>query len=357
MIDFKILIITLRLVLVIVAITTAIALLYKVHTRRMEVSRKRFVDGLRTRFASLADAGTREGAVDWIAAGFSGTWMLVTAEELAAVEVTARLNVLQALEERGLIAKVLRDTRSRFKWTRARALRVLGELKVPASAPAVLQALEDRDADVRNVAARALGSMKLQATDEALVGLLGRHDQAVSSRIAAMCIELGTRTSPLLVRTLREGSPKARFWAARILGEIKDAGSAPALGDALQDAEPDVRSAAARALGTIAQRSTSSLLESALRDPIWYVRAHAAEALGKVADPAMAASLAESLGDRSWWVRRNALDALVRLGEASRPSLVRALNSDDRFARDCAIEALTVMGVQGSATPRTGTAA
>ena len=68
-------------------------------------------------------------------------------------------------------------------------------------------------------------------------------------------------------------------------------------------------------------------------------------------------AVAEALGDRSWWVRKNAMDALVRLGEPARPSLVRALNSDDRFARDCAIEALTVMGVPVAAAPRTGTAA
>jgi len=227
---------------------------------------------------------------------------------------------------------------------------------VPASVPVVLQALEDRDPDVRNVATRALGRMKLQATDEALVDLLGRHDQAVSARIAAMCIEIGTRTAPLLVRTLTGGSPKARFWAARILGEIKDGPAAPALAKALTDSEADVRSAAARALGTIADRSTAPPLEAALRDPIWYVRAHAAEALGKIGDAAMAPPLAEALGDRSWWVRKNALDALVRLGEPARPSLVRALNSDDRFARDCAIEALTLMGAQISGAPRTGTA-
>ena len=87
------------------------------------------------------------------------------------------------------------------------------------------------------------------------------------------------------------------------------------------------------------------------------MRAHAAESLGKIADPGMAGALVESLADRSWWVRKNALDALVRLGEPARPALVRALNSDDRFARDCAIEALTVMGVQVSAASRAGTAA
>ena len=357
MIDFQMLIITLRLVLLIVGLTTAAAIAHKFHAKRIAALRRRFTGELQGQIARLAAPETQAEALDWIATSYSGRWALDTAEAIRELDVTTRLTVIQALESRGLVARTLRDAKSRLKWTRAHALRLLGEIRVPAAVPVVLQALEDPDGDVRNVAARALGSMKLQATDEALVDLLGRHDQAVSARIAAICIEIGPRTAPLLVRTLRDGSPKARFWAARILGEIRDGSAATSLADALQDGEPDVRSAAARALGTLAVPATAPPLETALRDPIWYVRAHAAEAMGKIGNPAMAGTLAEALSDRSWWVRKNAMDALVRLGEPARPSLVRALNSEDRFARDCAIEALTVMGVAVAAAPRTGTAA
>lgn len=357
MIDFEILLITLRAILLIVGLTTLAAIAHKVHARRSAAARKRFLAGLQDQFTRLANPDTHDAALDWIATGFQGRWSLMAAEQIADLELTVRLDVIRVLEERGLIARTLRRCRSRFKWTRAHAVRVLGELRVPVSVPAVLQALEDRDPDVRNVAARALSRMNLQATDEALVALLGRHEQAVSARIAAMCIEIGQRTAPLLIQVLRDGSPKARFWAARILGEIKEGSAAAPLGEALQDPEPDVRSASARALGVIADRSAVPLLQAALLDPIWFVRAHAAEALGRIGDPLMAAPLAGALGDRSWWVRKNALDALVRLGNAARPALVRALNSEDRFARDCAIEALTLMGVQVSTASRTGTAA
>jgi len=229
---------------------------------------------------------------------------------------------------------------------------VLSELSVPASVPVLLAALEDEGPDVRNVAARALGKMKLQAAEEALVGLLGKHEQSVSARIAAICIEMGTRTAPLLIRTLRDGRPKARFWAARILGEIQENRACRSLGDALLDPDPDVRSASSWALGAIADRSTATIVETALRDPVWYVRAHAAEALGKIGDTSMASSLARALEDRSWWVRKNALDAMVRLGESAKPALFRALESEDRFARDCATEALATLGVDVSNPPR-----
>jgi HEAT repeat protein len=232
-----------------------------------------------------------------------------------------------------------------MKWSRARALRILGELKVPSSVPTLLNALEDKDSDVRNVAARSLGRMKLQAAEEALVELLGKHDQSVSSRIAAICIEMGPRTAPLLIRALREGTPKARFWAARILGEIRDHRATRSLGDALSDKEPDVRSAAVWAMGMIADRASAPLVEPLLHDSVWYVRAHAAEAQGRIGDPTVVSSLGEALRDSSWWVRKNALDALVRIGEPSKPVLLRTLHGDDRFARDCAVEALMTLGM------------
>src|SRR5262245_35655694 len=220
MIDYEILIVTLRLILLIVGLTTLAAVFHKVHAQQSAASQMRFLSGLKAQFTRLAAAETRQPALEWIAAGFSGRWALLAAEEIAELELGARLDVIRILEERGVIARALRAADSRFKWNRARAVRLLGELRVPASVPVVLRALEDRDADVRNVAARALGRMKLQATDEALVDLLGKHEQAVSARIAAMCIEIGARTTPLLIGTLRDGTPKARFWAARLLGAI-----------------------------------------------------------------------------------------------------------------------------------------
>jgi len=39
------------------------------------------------------------------------------------------------------------------------------------------------------------------------------------------------------------------------------------------------------------------------------------------------------------------MDALVLLGDPAKPVLTRALESADRFARDCAAEALTTLGV------------
>jgi HEAT repeat protein len=345
MIEFKVLLIALGILLGIVILTTGAAIVNKILSFREAGSRQATMNRLHQAFLALADPHERPNAHRVIADVVAGRWGELAVEEVAQLELAHRLEVVHALENLGVVSRYLHDAKHRMKWTRARALRILGELKVPASVPALLHALEDRDADVRNVAARSLGRMKLQAAEEALVGLLGKHDQAVSSRIAAICIEMGPRTAPLLIRALRDGSPKARFWSARILGEIRDTRAVRSLGDALLDADPEVRSAATWALGQIGEPATAALLEPLLRDPLWYVRAHAAEALGKLGDGAHVGVLGESLRDRSWWVRKNALDALVLLGEPAKPVLLKTLTSDDRFARDCAVEALMTLGV------------
>ncbi len=347
MIDFQVLLVTLGILLLIVALTTLAAIGNKLYSNREESSKKRFLDRLRQSFLHLKTGVPDDHAEGMrrIVLSLSGRWSELAAQEVSQLELAVRLDVIHALEEAGVIARCLRRARSPLKWNRAHALRILGELKVPSSVPTLLKSLEDKDPDVRNVGARSLGRMKLQAAEEALVELLGKHDQAVSARIAAICIEMGPRTAPLLIRSLREGTPKARFWAARILGEIRDARAARSLGDALTDTEDDVRSASVWALGMVADRASAGMVEPLLRDPVWYVRAHAAEALGRIGDPNAIPAIAEALRDRSWWVRKNALDALVRIGEPAKPALLSTLNGEDRFARDCAVEALMTLGM------------
>jgi HEAT repeat protein len=353
-IDFRTLVLALTLLLGIVGLTTVAAIANKIYSNREEDSKRNFLDQLRKRFLLLRTPQGRLDTMPAVVAAFSGRWSELAAEEIGQLEISIRLDVLHALERTGTVARYLGNARSRFKWTRAHALRILGELKIPQSVPTLLHALEDKDPDVRNVAARSLGRMKLQAAEEALIALLGKHDQAVSARIAAICIEMGPRTAPLLVKTLRDGSAKARFWAARILGEIRDARATRSLGEAVADPDADARSAAVWALGNVADRTTAYVVEPLLRDPVWYVRAHAAESLGKIGEPAVVDSLGEVLRDRSWWVRKNALDALVLLGEPAKPALLRALECDDRFARDCAVEGLNALGVAAVAPRREG---
>jgi HEAT repeat protein len=349
MIDFQTLSITLLVLLIIVAVTTVAAILCKVRAQRMEESRKRAMTDLQAQFKRLG-TGEKQAALTEIAAAFRGPWAPQAADEVSRLDAKKQEEIVRALEKEGIAELYLNQAKSSLKWRRIRALHVLGELRLGAAVPVLLRSLEDRDPDIRSVAARTLGGMKLQETEEALIALLGRHEPSVSARIAAICIEIGPRTGPLLIGTLENGNAQARFWAARILGEMKETHAAKTLETALADSEPDVRSAAAWALGRIADGSALEILKDALDDPVWYVRAHAAESLGRIGDSSAAPALGEALRDESWWVRRNALDALVRIGAAAKPALLKALESDDRFAQDCATEALAALGQPVPAT-------
>ena len=352
MIELRTILLTLGILLGILALTTVAAIANKIYSNREDDAKRAFLDALRKRFLLLRTPEGRIQAMPGIVAAVTGRWSELAAEEVSQLELSLRLEVLHALERAGVVLKYAREAESMFKWTRAHALRVLGELKLPQSTAALLHALEDRDADVRIVAARSLGRMKLQAAEEALVQVLGKADQAVSARVAAICIEMGPRTAPLLIKALREGTPKARFWAARVLGEIGDPRSVRSLGDAVLDPDAEVRSASAWALGRLKDPSAAVLVEPLLQDPVWYVRAHAADTLGRIGGGAYAPRLTTALADRSWWVRRNALDALVRIGDPAKQPLLVALEGEDRFARDAAVEALGWLGVTAIAPRR-----
>ena len=102
----------------------------------------------------------------------------------------------------------------------------LGRVDHPNAVAALLAALDDENAETRNVAAIGLG--------------LGEDDMRPASVIEP------------LVRRLRDDSPRVRRSAAWALGALEAAGASSALIDALQrDTDPRVRQAAAWALGQL----------------------------------------------------------------------------------------------------------
>ena len=122
-----------------------------------------------------------------------------------------------------------------------------------------IEALKDKDQEVRYSAARALGKIGPKA------------EKAV----------------PALVRALKDKNEYVRQWAASALGKIgpKAEKAVPALTEALKDRWPGIRAQdAAVALGKIgpaAEKAVPALTE-ALKDEKVYVRKAAKEALAKI---------------------------------------------------------------------------
>lgn len=80
-----------------------------------------------------------------------------------------------------------------------------------------------------------------------------------------------------------------------------------------------------------------------LDDDDWRVRVKAAAALGQQRDARGLMNLRTALRDPEWWVRQAAAEAIGRIGGGDQV-LIDALDDDDPFARDAAVERLTLTG-------------
>jgi len=125
MIDFQVLLVTLGILLAIVVLTTIAAIGNKVHASREDASKHAFLDRLHKNLlrARAGEPGVEQDAMRAIVATMHGPWAELAAEEVAQLELGLRLDVLRAIEESGVTARYLREARSPWKWTRARALR------------------------------------------------------------------------------------------------------------------------------------------------------------------------------------------------------------------------------------------
>jgi len=257
------------------------------------------------------------------------------------------------------------------------ALRALKE-----TIPALIQALQDRDPEVRSNAAYTLGGKGEGAVDAvpALIQLLKDQNGDVRSNSAGALGQIGTPEAikaakgaiPALVQALQ--NKDIRVTAAGALGQIgtpeaiKAAeGAVPDLIQALQDQDDSARRTAAVALGKVGESAKDAVpaLIQALQDEDSGVRGNAAWALGEIGegipDAIKAAvdavpALIQALQDQNGWVRGNSASALVSIGTpdaikaANRavPALIHALQDKETMVRASAAEALGQIGSVGA---------
>ncbi|HZT16359.1 MAG TPA: HEAT repeat domain-containing protein [Gaiellaceae bacterium] len=251
--------------------------------------------------------------------------------------------------------KILNQARSHKsdtdKWRRLAALRILSLAGSSVARPELARALRDRDPDVVGGAVAILGSRHDRESAVMLVDAL-REGRYSRSRIAAQLDAFALPIDDLLRPLLEDPEPAARQWAATLLSRYPDPQVELDLAALITDEDPQVRAAVLKSLTQLESRFAAPAAVTALADDTWFVRVHAARALGRLGQAELAPELVELLADPQWWVRTAAKESLQELGEAAAPAVMPALRSDDRFARDGAVEVLQNIGVIDTLTGR-----
>lgn len=220
----------------------------------------------------------------------------------------------------------------------------------PVALEALVVALSDDIAAVREAAAYSLAEIKQVESGELLLpALAGAQNFVLASLLHAVKeLRLPGSLTPALSAT-DDGDATVRLAAVGVLGWLKDATALPVLTHlAAHDPDAEVRRAAVGALG-LGQGHDAQVqpaLLGALQDPIWRVREEAAATLGKLKLPEAVAPLIQSLPDAYWQVRQLAARALGRLKAvaAVEPLVTHALQHEIANLRREASVALGEIG-------------
>lgn len=235
----------------------------------------------------------------------------------------------------------------------AQALGAIGK-DAPIAVPALITALQDKDSEVRFNTVKSLGKFG-QAAKPAIPALIAtlresnedsqdRRSQFRGYEVADTLKKIGKEAVPALIEMLREDNQTVQFTAIEALGDLgKDAKDAvPSLLALLSN--ENLGDKAAWAVGEIgnAVKEVIPDLIQALKDDNPTVRSHAGyglEALNKNVKLAIP-SLIVLLRDDTKNIRQNAVHILGRIGEASVPSLLVAIQDRKAYVRTGAAQAL-----------------
>ena len=179
-----------------------------------------------------------------------------------------------------------------------------------AAIPALIQALRDKNSDVRDVVSWALECLSPLPGSAIDTLISGMNDQDVNYARAAAATLAKIKAVPALRKALRSGNGQTRMRAVYALGECgREADKAvPQLIALLNDKDPKVRDNA-----------------------IW--------ALGKIAPPGKKGmnALIGLFGQDDYTVCGRAADSLAGYGaDRATPEVMKLLSSRDKFVRSCA---------------------
>jgi HEAT repeat protein len=242
---------------------------------------------------------------------------------LAKVRGSARRAVVELLRRRGVFEAADGLTRSRRAHKRARGAHRLGLLATPDVGPLLTALLGDRDARVRQVAARAVSASGWAPAARPLLDALVAARPLPPRTVGQALLRLGPPAVPAVVAALDDPRPPIVAAAADVLGRLRAAAAGAALARLLVEGPPEVRVRAARALGRIGAPAAVPSLRAAATSGAGPLRLVAISALADIGDAGACPVLTESLGGEHR-IAAAAATALGRLGRQGREALEAA---------------------------------
>ncbi|MHA1378660.1 MAG: HEAT repeat domain-containing protein [Candidatus Helarchaeota archaeon] len=220
------------------------------------------------------------------------------------------------------------------------AAKKLGELRDPAAVKPLIDALDDKNKFVRESVVESLGIIGDRSSLNKLIPLLKDKYEGVRWIISYALAQFDDEhiVKPL-VKALKDKQWSVRFFAAKSLGKIGDNRALYPLIRALKDKKPEVRYIAADSLGILRDRRAVDPLIETLNDKDPKVRSSAVYSLGRLGYIKAVEPLIKMLKDENSDVRYYAAVALGRLGDkrAIKP-LMEALNDEKKEVRVAVIK-------------------
>ncbi|MFL5566389.1 MAG: M56 family metallopeptidase [Gemmatimonadaceae bacterium] len=200
---------------------------------------------------------------------------------------------------------------------------------------ALIERLQDEDADVRRAAAHSLGNLKDSRAVPGLIGALKDSDPKVRAAAAEALAEFeDSRAIAPLVALINDPSTDVKQTALDALSHFEDGVPSAAVIRLLGDPDPEVRHKAAHLAGKLRDRSATPALARLVGDPSVDVRQAAIEAIGELKDPTAASAVMPALADAKADVRQQAMNTLEELRapipEATLIGLMRDPDADVR---------------------------
>jgi HEAT repeat protein len=309
---------------VLVVLLSAATVLRRYHRGWQERRRARLVEPLRDVLIRLVTDPTGEDPSlehQRLLALPAGTWRALeptVLDLLRKVRGDSRQRLVALVVGQGTLDRMRRQARGLGAVRRAHAAELLGLLCRPEGRDDLVRLLDDRDPEVRLVAARALGELGDPTAAGPLLDSLVRTRSVPLRVVARSLARLGPTAGTMLVEGLGSQNALTRAVCAEICGLVGVTAAQSVLLDVMdREEDEDVRIRAARALGRIGLPSAlPALVRATDSSQPMALRAVAARALGDLGGPGPVEFLEVLLGDPDYRVSTNAGQSMTRVGAA-----------------------------------------